>query len=319
MDTPLIEAKNLTKHFMLHSFLRVIGEVHAVDDASFSIREGETFGLVGESCCGKTTVGKLILGAIEPTSGQVLYRGKNLWSSGKGERKDFSRKTAMVYQDPFSSLDPRMMIIDVVAEPIDIHGLAYGDEREGRVLELLESVGLRKEHLYRYPHEFSGGQRQRIAIARALATNPEFLILDEPTSALDVSVQARILNLLKDLQDKFRITFLFISHDLGVVRYMSHRMGVMYLGNLLEKGDTEAIYKSPMHPYTKGLLASIPVPDPDFKLKAALMGEVPSPINPPQVCRFHPRCLYAKAICKETKPQEFEVEANHYVACHLYA
>ncbi len=295
--------------------MREISRVHAVEHVDFFIKEGETFGLVGESGCGKTTLGRMILRLTEPTSGQILFKGVNIYDMHDQKLKEFRRKSAMVFQDPYSSLDPRMVIADVVGEPLAVHGIAYGEERDQLVLEILEKVGLKPEHMYRYSHEFSGGQRQRIAIARALSINPELVVLDEPTSALDVSVQAKILNMLNRLQKEFDLTYLFISHNLDVVRYISDRVGVMYLGQIVEMGNRDAIFENALHPYTQGILLAAPKPDPDARKEVALMGEVPSAVTPPPGCRFHPRCPRAKERCKEEKPYLMEREREHFVAC----
>jgi oligopeptide/dipeptide ABC transporter ATP-binding protein len=311
----LIEGKDVTKYFPMKGFMREIGRVHAVEHVDFFIKEGETFGLVGESGCGKTTLGRMILRLTEPTSGQILFKGANIYDMHDQKLKEFRRKSAMVFQDPYSSLDPRMVIADVVGEPLAVHGMAHGEERDRLVLEIMEKVGLKPEHMYRYSHEFSGGQRQRIAIARALSINPELVVLDEPTSALDVSVQAKILNMLNRLQKEFDLTYLFISHNLDVVRYISDRVGVMYLGQIVEMGNRDAIFENALHPYTQGILLAAPQPDPDARREVALMGEVPSAVNPPPGCRFHPRCPKARERCKEEKPELVEMEKEHFVAC----
>ncbi|ALV62960.1 Dipeptide transport ATP-binding protein DppF [Thermococcus sp. 2319x1] len=319
----VLEVKHLKKYFPVKGLFFTKGYVKAVDDISFEIYRGETFGLVGESGCGKTTTGRTILRLIEPTSGEIIFKGKNVIELKGDELQQFRREAQIMFQDPYSSLNPRQTVFEIIMEPVRFHGI-HVDDPEEFVIRLLESVGLNEMHLYRYPHEFSGGQRQRIALARLLALRPEFIVLDEPTSALDVSVQANILNTLKDLQQEFGFTYLFISHDLGVVKYMSHRMGVMYLGKLVEVGPAERIFENPLHPYTQFLLSSIPVPDPELarELKAKrqkITGEPPSPINPPSGCRFHPRCPYAKEICKKEEPPLVEVEQDHYVACWLYS
>ncbi|USS40638.1 ABC transporter ATP-binding protein [Thermococcus aggregans] len=319
----VLEVKHLKKYFPVKGLFFTKGYVKAVDDISFEIYKGETFGLVGESGCGKTTTGRTILRLIEPTSGEVLFKGKNVMELKGDELKQFRREAQIMFQDPYSSLNPRQTVFEIIMEPVRFHGI-HVDDPEEFVIKLLESVGLNEMHLYRYPHEFSGGQRQRIALARLLALRPEFIVLDEPTSALDVSVQANILNTLKDLQQEFGFTYLFISHDLGVVKYMSHRMGVMYLGKLVEIGPADKIFENPLHPYSQFLLSAIPVPDPELakELKAKrkkITGEPPSPINPPSGCRFHPRCPYAKEICSKEEPPLAEVEQDHYVACWLYS
>ena len=319
----VLEVKHLKKYFPVKGLFFTKGWVKAVDDISFEIYKGETFGLVGESGCGKTTTGRTILRLIEPTAGEILFEGKNVMELKGDELKWFRRKAQIMFQDPYSSLNPRQTVFEIIMEPVRFHGIEVDDPEEF-VVNLLKSVGLNEMHLYRYPHEFSGGQRQRIALARIMALKPEFIVLDEPTSALDVSVQANILNTLKDLQEKHGFTYLFISHDLGVVKYMSHRMGVMYLGKLVEVGPADKIFENPLHPYTQMLLSAIPVPDPEMakELKAKrkiIKGEPPSPINPPAGCRFHPRCPFAKDVCKKEEPPMVEVEKDHYVACWLYA
>ncbi len=320
MPQPLVKVVDLKKYFPVKGVFRVKGWVRAVDGVSFEIMKGQTLGLVGESGCGKTTVGKLVLRLLEPTSGEVYYNGENIYKLKGSKLKEFRRKAQMVFQDPYSSLNPRMTVFDIIYEPVKVYKLKVSDP-EKFIVDLLYKVGLNESHLYRYPHEFSGGQRQRIAIARILALNPEFIVLDEPTSALDVSVQAQILNLLKDLQAKYNLTYLFISHDLGVVRYMSDWIAVMYLGQIVEFGPAEEVFEKPLHPYTKALFSAIPIPDPELtrkreKLKAP--GEPPSPINPPPGCRFHPRCPFRMDKCSREEPEMIMVEDKHWVKCHLY-
>ncbi len=320
MPQPLVKVVDLKKYFPVKGVFRVRGWVRAVDGVSFEIMKGQTLGLVGESGCGKTTVGKLVLRLLEPTSGEVYYNGENIYKLKGSKLKEFRRKAQMVFQDPYSSLNPRMTVFDIIYEPVKVYKLKVSDP-EKFIVDLLYKVGLNESHLYRYPHEFSGGQRQRIAIARILALNPEFIVLDEPTSALDVSVQAQILNLLKDLQAKYNLTYLFISHDLGVVRYMSDWIAVMYLGQIVEFGPAEEVFEKPLHPYTKALFSAIPIPDPELtrkreKLKAP--GEPPSPINPPPGCRFHPRCPFRMDKCSREEPEMIMVEDKHWVKCHLY-
>lgn len=323
MSEPILKVENLKKYFPIRGLLRTVGYVKAVDGVSFEINKGETFGLVGESGCGKTTTGRTILRLIEPTDGKITFEGKDVTRLKGEEMKWFRRKAQIMFQDPYSSLNPRQTVFEIIMEPVRFHGIEVDDPEEF-VIKLLESVGLNEMHLYRYPHEFSGGQRQRIALARLLALKPEFIVLDEPTSALDVSVQATILNMMKELQREHGFTYLFISHDLGVVKYMSHRMGVMYLGKLVEVGPADKVFENPLHPYTKFLLSAIPVPDPELarelkKQRMKVEGEPPSPINPPAGCRFHPRCPFVKDVCRREEPPLVEVEKDHYVACWLYA
>ncbi|RLF19101.1 MAG: oligopeptide ABC transporter ATP-binding protein [Thermoprotei archaeon] len=318
---PFIEVKNLTKFFPVKALFFTKGWVRAVDNVSFTIFKGETFGLVGESGCGKTTLGRLLIRLIEPTSGTVYFDGVNIYSLKGKDLREFRKRAQIVFQDPYSSLNPRMVVFDIIAEAIEATHAKIPINIEDHIVSLLEQVGLSKEHLYRYPHEFSGGQRQRIAIARALAVNPEFIVLDEPTSALDVSVQAQILNLLKDLQKKYGFTYLFISHDLAVVKYMSHRIAVMYLGKIVELARSEELFERPLHPYTQILLSAIPIPDPKIvrtRKRLKPKGEPPSPINPPTGCRFHPRCPYAMTKCRVSEPPLVEIERDHYVACWKY-
>ena len=319
MNEKLVRVQDLKKYFPAGGIIRKT-YVKAVDGISFFIEKKETLGLVGESGCGKTTTGRLILRLIPPTSGKVFFEGKEVTKLKGKELKKFRREANIVFQDPYTSLDPRMTVFDIIMEPLRTHKMEVPDP-EDFVTKLLYEVGLNETHLYRYPHEFSGGQRQRIAIARVLALRPKFMVLDEPTSALDVSVQAQILNILKELQRKYELTYLFISHNLGVVRYMSNRIAVMYMGKIVEIASSSELFKNPLHPYTKALLASIPVPDPEVarrKQRFKIIGEPPSAINPPKGCRFHPRCPYAMDICKEKEPKLKEVEPNHYVACWLY-
>jgi peptide/nickel transport system ATP-binding protein len=294
----------------------------AVDGVSFHISKGETFGLVGESGCGKSTAGRTIIGLYNRTSGEVLYKGKNVHELSEKEKFAFHRNMQMIFQDPYASLNPRSTVKEIISEPMEVHGL-YSNKKEmlNRVYELLEDVGLNRDHANRYPHEFSGGQRQRIGIARALALNPECIIADEPISALDVSVQAQVVNLLKKLQKEKGLTYLFIAHDLSMVKHISNRIGVMYLGHLVELTTSSELYQKPLHPYTQALLSAIPIPDPDVednRKRIVLKGELPSPINPPSGCVFNTRCPLAVAACKTQKPEWQEVEDNHFVACHLY-
>ncbi|PFV98147.1 oligopeptide ABC transporter ATP-binding protein OppF [Priestia megaterium] len=314
----LLEVKQLSKYFPITN-KQVL---KAVDGVSFHISKGETFGLVGESGCGKSTAGRTIIGLYNRTSGEVLYKGKNVHELSEKEKFAFHRNMQMIFQDPYASLNPRSTVKEIISEPMEVHGL-YPNKKEmlNRVYELLEDVGLNRDHANRYPHEFSGGQRQRIGIARALALNPECIIADEPISALDVSVQAQVVNLLKKLQKEKGLTYLFIAHDLSMVKHISNRIGVMYLGHLVELTTSSELYQKPLHPYTQALLSAIPIPDPDVednRKRIVLKGELPSPINPPSGCVFNTRCPLAVAACKTQKPEWQEVEDNHFVACHLY-
>lgn len=315
---PILEVKHLKKYFPVDAK----HTLKAVDDVSFTIYEGETLGIAGESGCGKTTCGRTCIGVYEATSGEVLYKGKDINKMTAAERKEFTKKVQMIFQDPYSSLDPRMKVHDIIAEGMQIHKLVSSKAEEIKAVQsLLEQVGLNPEHASRYVHEFSGGQRQRIGIARALAVNPEFLMCDEPISALDVSVQAQVVNLLVKLQKERGLTCMFIAHDLSMVKHISDRVGVMYLGNLVELADSDVLYQHPLHPYTKALLSAIPVPDPDIERQRnqiRLEGEVPSPMNPPAGCHFCNRCSYAKEECSCQTPVMREVEPGHFVACHLY-
>ena len=314
----LIEIKHLKEYFNVNVGFFKSKYLKAVDDVSFSIKKGETLGLVGESGCGKTTVGRTILNLYKPTSGEIWYDGKLIKS--KSDIKEFRKKATMVFQDPYSSLNPRMTVSDFIGEPLDIHKLyKTKEERRERILELMSYVGLNSEHASRYAHEFSGGQRQRIGIARSLAVNPEFIVCDEPVSALDVSIQAQVINMFDELQDKLGLTYLFIAHDLLVVRHISDRIAVMYLGKMVELADADEIYLHPLHPYSKSLLSAVPIPDPKIaraNQRIVLSGDIPSPLNAPSGCPFRTRCPYAKADCAESMPEFKEVSKGHFVACH---
>jgi oligopeptide/dipeptide ABC transporter ATP-binding protein len=319
MPKTLLEATNIVKHFPIKGgvFLKEIAAVKAVDGVSLTIDEGETVGLVGESGCGKTTFGRAILRLEEPTSGDIYFEGESILSYDKNKMQALREKMQIIFQDPFSSLNPRKTVAHIIGEPLLVHGMRSRKKRDERVLELLRVVGLRKEHMRRYPHQFSGGQRQRIGVARALALNPKLIVCDEAVSALDVSIQAQVINLLKDLQDEFGLTYLFISHDLSVVEHVSDRVAVMYLGKIVEFAPSQTLYKTPLHPYTQALLSAVPVPDPALKSneRIILKGDVPSPIDPPPGCSFHPRCLFAKDICSNREPEFREIRNKHYVAC----
>jgi len=317
----LVEVKNLKKFFPVrsHFFSREKAFVQAVVGVNLTIRRGETLGLVGESGCGKSTLGRLILRLEEPTEGQILFEGEDILLYSAEHLRLLRRQMQIIFQDPYSSLNPRKTISSIIGEPLIIHKIGGKKEREERVLKLMEVVGLRPEHINRYPHEFSGGQRQRIGIARALALNPKLIIADEPVSALDVSIQAQVLNLLEDLQDEFHLTYLFIAHDLSVVEHISDRVAVMHLGRVAELAQSDDLYRWPKHPYTQALLSANPVPDPTLERKRILLqGEVPSPINPPPGCNFHTRCPHRFEPCDKEVPQFKEIEPNHWVACYLY-
>ncbi len=318
----LLEVRDIKMHFPLTKgiiFQRRVGAVQAVDGVSFEVRRGETLGLVGESGCGKSTLGRAILQLYRPTEGDVIFEGTDLTKIGGERLRRMRRRMQMIFQDPYASLNPRMTVGSIVAEPIEIHKLARGKEKRERVQELLKVCGLNPYFANRYPHEFSGGQRQRIGIARALAVNPAFIVADEPVSALDVSIQAQIINLLEELQDEFQLTYLFIAHDLSVVRHISDRVAVMYLGRIVELADRDELYLNPAHPYTKALLSAVPIPDPRIERKREriiLTGDVPTPVNPPQGCRFHTRCPIAIEVCAEVDPEWRDIGGNHWVACH---
>ena len=319
----LVKVENLTKHFPITRGIIIqkqIGAVQAVDNVSFEIREGETLGLVGESGCGKSTTGRTILQLHRATSGSVFYDGENLTEVNDDKMRKYRRDLQIIFQDPYASLNPRMTVGSIIAEPLEVHGIGTKKERRERVKELLALVGLNPYFINRYPHEFSGGQRQRIGVARALALNPKFIVCDEPIAALDVSIQAQVVNLLEDLQEKFGLTYLFIAHDLSMVRHIADRTAVMYLGKIVELADRDDLYGKPLHPYAQALLSAVPIPDPakerDRK-RIILEGDVPSPSNPPSGCRFHPRCPIAEDICKEKEPVWREVHDDHWVSCHL--
>jgi oligopeptide/dipeptide ABC transporter ATP-binding protein len=317
---PVLEIEGLSKHFPVRKGLlrRTVAHVYAVDDVSFTIGAGETLGLVGESGCGKTTVGRVILRLIEPTAGTIRLDGRDVTRLGKLDMRPFRREMQIIFQDPFSSLNPRKRAGDIVGEPLKVHGVLAKGARRERVAALFERVGLRRAQMDNFPHQFSGGQRQRIGVARALALNPKLIIGDEPVSALDVSIQAQVINLLMDLQRDLKLSYLFISHNLAVVEHISHRIAVMYLGRLVEYTDKTTLFTRPLHPYTEALLAAVPVPDPAIKrTKLVVQGDVPSPLKPPPGCRFHTRCPYAEARCKVDVPLLREVEPGHHVACHL--
>ncbi|MBQ6676486.1 MAG: ATP-binding cassette domain-containing protein [Clostridia bacterium] len=319
--SPLVDIRHLKEYFPINVGAFRTKPLKAVDDVSFTIMKGETLGLVGESGCGKTTVGRTVLQLYKPTAGEIWYDGKQIKT--KKDLKEFRTKATMVFQDPYSSLNPRMTVMDIIAEPLDVHGLSKSKEqRRERVLELMDYVGLNSEHASRYAHEFSGGQRQRIGIARSLAVNPEFIVCDEPVSALDVSIQAQVINMFDELQDKLGLTYLFIAHDLLVVRHISDRIAVMYLGKMVELADADEIYDKPLHPYSKSLISAVPVPDPQVaraNKRIVLKGDIPSPLNAPSGCPFRTRCPYATEVCAESMPEFNEVSKGHFVACHRTA
>lgn len=324
MSDKLVQVEHLQQYFPAGGFGKNKKYVQAVDDVSFFINRGETLGLVGESGCGKTTTGRTLLRLYEPTGGRIIYDDKVIFDKEKKIAENmlpYRKKMQIVFQDPYASLDPRMTVGDIVGEPIDIHHLASSkQERYDMIIEMLRRVGLNSEHANRYPHEFSGGQRQRVGIARALAVHPEFIVCDEPISALDVSIQSQVVNMLEDMQEEMGLTYLFIAHDLSVVRHISHRIGVMYLGTMVELAESYELNRHPLHPYTQTLLSAVPVPDPEVsrsRQRIVLEGDIPSPMNPPSGCRFHTRCPYAMDKCKECVPKFKEYEKGHWVACHL--
>ena len=322
-NNTLLEVKDLKMYFEnKKGFLgKKIEYVKAVDGVSFKIQKGETIGLVGESGCGKSTTGYSIMRLYKPTAGEIIFDGKDIAQLSAAEVWPYRKRMQMIFQDPYASLNPRMTVSDIIGEPLDIYHLYEGKERQERIYELLNTVGLGKDHASRYPHEFSGGQRQRIGIARALAVQPDFIVCDEPISALDVSIQAQVINMLEELQEEFGLTYLFIAHDLSMVKHISTHIGVMYLGQMVEKGPADDVYMKPKHPYTKALLSAVPIPDPKVakaNKRIVLEGDIPSPIDPPPGCRFRGRCKEAMKICSEVNPELKEVETGHFVACHLY-
>ena len=320
-ETPLLEVRHIKKYFPIRAGVlqREVAHVHAVDDVTFAVRQGETLGLVGESGCGKSTLGRTIVRLLEPTDGDIVFQGTTISHFGTRKLRPLRSEMQMVFQDPYASLNPRKRVGTIVSDPMRIHNLGSRSDQKRRVGEILETVGLSPEHYNRFPHEFSGGQRQRIGIARALALRPKLIVADEPVSALDVSIQSQMLNLLDDLQNEFQLTYIFIAHDLGVVRHVSDRIAVMYLGKIVELSPAQELYSRPIMPYTEALLSAVPIPDPDLSAKReriVLEGDVPSPINPPSGCRFHPRCRYATDICKQVEPPLVDYGNGHLAACH---
>ncbi|MER2192016.1 MAG: dipeptide ABC transporter ATP-binding protein [Solibacillus sp.] len=317
----LLKVENLKKYFPIRSglFAKVTGNVKAVDNVSFEVYEGETLGIVGESGCGKSTTGRVLMRLTEPTEGRIQFDGTELTELSSEDMRKMRRDIQMVFQDPYASLNPRHTIEKILEEPLIVHGIGNQKERKEKVMKYLKIVGLSEYHAKRYPHQFSGGQRQRVGIARALMTNPKLIIADEPVSALDVSIQAQVLNLMKELQEDMGLTYIFIAHDLGVVRHISDRVGVMYLGRMVELAVSESLYEKPLHPYTQALLSAVPIPDPEYKVEQMLLtGDIPSPSNPPSGCTFHTRCPFATEECKRTAPILREIKPGHSVACHLY-
>ena len=322
MTANLLEVRHLVKYFPIKRglFARVVGQVHAVDGVSFDVAQGKTLGLVGESGCGKTTAGKTVLKLLEPTAGKIVYAGDDITAYNRARMKGYRRQMQIIFQDPFSSLNPRQTVGTIIAAPLEIHHLVEPGDKEDRIADLLRKVGLSAAAMRRYPHEFSGGQRQRIGIARALAVNPRLIVGDEPVSALDVSIQAQILNLLEDLQDELGLTYIMIAHDLSVIRHIADRIAVMYLGKIVEMAARDELYENPLHPYTRALLSAVPIPDPARKRQRMILtGDVPSPIKPPAGCRFHPRCPQRFDPCDRAAPETVSMANGHEVACHLYA
>lgn len=322
MNTPIVETRGLKMYFPVGR--TITGKprrlLKAVDDVSFAIGKGQTFGLVGESGCGKTTIGRCLVRLYQPTEGQILFDGQDIARLSEKELAPYRRRMQMIFQDPYASLNPRMTVASIIAEPL-LHTDMSRADRDARVRELVDLVGLKPDHMQRYPHEFSGGQRQRVGIARALASSPEFIVCDEPISALDVSIQAQVINTLEELQDRFGLSYLFVSHDLSMVRHISHEVGVMYLGCMVERAPVQELYAHMLHPYTEALMSAVPIPDPDLAAASErihLTGDVPTPIDPPSGCRFRARCPYATARCAEERPELREVSPGHYVACHLH-